>query len=81
MSEVLQLQNQIKLLRRQSNSSFLKMESERVGKTFQIILSNNFSYTGVVLSEDDFFIVIKDKFGLQVSLGKKDIQVLKEIIK
>ena len=53
---------------------------ERVGKRFQIILSNNYSYTGLVLEEDNFFIVIKDIFGKQVSVGKKDIQVLKEIL-
>ena len=53
---------------------------ERVGKRFQIILSNNYSYTGLVLEEDNFFIVIKDIFGKHVSVGKKDIQVLKEIL-
>jgi len=35
-------------------------------------LSNNFSYTGVILSEDQFFITIKDRFGGVVSIGKKD---------
>ena len=52
---------------------------EREGARVQIILSNNFSYTGVILSEDNFFIVIKDKFGERVSIGKKDIQVIKEV--
>ena len=51
---------------------------ERVGERVQIILSNNFSYTGVILEEDSFFIVIRDKFGNRVSLGKKDIQTIKE---
>jgi len=53
--------------------------SERVGLKVQIILSNDFSYTGKILSEDDFFIVILDKFGGNVSIGKKDIQIIKEI--
>lgn len=52
---------------------------EREGKNVQIILSNNFSYTGTILDEDTFFIILKDKFGSEISLGKKDIQVIKEI--
>ncbi len=52
---------------------------ERVGVKVQIILSNNFSYSGVILEEDNFFIVIRDKFGERVSIGKKDIQVIKEV--
>lgn len=52
---------------------------ERVGIKVQIILSNNFSYSGIILDEDDFFIYIKDKFGNNVSIGKKDIQVVKEV--
>jgi len=55
------------------------MESERVGKKVQIILSNNFSYSGTILNEDSFFIIIKDKFNDEVSIGKKDIQVIKEV--
>lgn len=54
---------------------------ERVGQKVQIILSNNFSYTGVILEEDNFFIVLKDQFGGQISIGKKDIQVIKEQIR
>ncbi len=52
---------------------------DRAGVRVQIILTGNFSYTGTILEEDEFFIVIRDKFGERVSLGKKDIQVLKEI--
>ena len=55
------------------------MGDERTGDKVQIILSNNFSYTGIILGEDNFFIFIKDKFGSKVSLAKKDIQVIKEI--
>lgn len=53
---------------------------ERVGLHVQIILSNNFSYTGTILEEDEYFIILKDQFGKQVSIGKKDIQVIKEKI-
>lgn len=52
---------------------------ERVGLFVQIILSNNFSYTGKILEEDNFFIILKDQFGKQISIGKKDIQVIKEM--
>lgn len=51
----------------------------RVGERVQIILRNNFSYTGIILEEDSFFILIKDKFGSKVSLGKADIQAIKEL--
>jgi len=51
----------------------------REGVKVQIILSNNFSYTGIILNEDGFFIVIKDKFGERVDINKKDIQIIKEI--
>lgn len=52
----------------------------RVGERVTIILSNNFTYSGVILEEDDFFIIIKDKFGQKISLGKKDIQTIKGIL-
>jgi len=51
------------------------MGCERV----HIILTNNFSYSGEVLKEDDFFIYLKDKFGKKITIGKKDIQVIKEV--
>lgn len=51
---------------------------DRVGEQVQIILSNNFSYTGIIIEEDDFFFVIRDKFNEKVSISKKDIQVIKE---
>lgn len=54
------------------------MVSQLVGKKVVIILSNNFVYDGVVLDEDNFFIMLRDKFGKNVSLGKKDIQTIKE---
>lgn len=56
--------------------------SERVGKKILIILTNNFVYSGLVLSEDNFFIKIQDrKNGEHISIGKKDIQIIKEIEK
>lgn len=54
---------------------------ERVGDKVQIILSNNFTYTGTILEVDDFFIILRDKFGQKVSIGKKDIQIIKESVK
>lgn len=55
------------------------MAGYEVGKRVQIILSNNYFYSGVVLSEDDMFIFIKDKANMKVSINKKDIQVVKEV--
>jgi hypothetical protein len=52
----------------------------REGDKVQIILTNNYSYTGTILEDSDFFIVILDKFGKKISLGKKDIQVIKGVI-
>lgn len=51
----------------------------RVGERVHIILSNNYSYSGTIIDEDDFFFVIKDKFGEKVSIGKKDVQVIREV--
>ena len=51
---------------------------ERGGKQVHIVLSNNFTYTGKILTEDQFFITILDKYGEEVSIGKRDIQVIKE---
>mgnify|MGYP000877443423 CR=1 FL=1 len=55
------------------------MVSERVGKKVHIILSNNFSYEGTVIDEDNFFIIILDRFNKKVTIGKRDIQVIKEV--
>lgn len=52
---------------------------ERVGDYVQIILRNNFSYTGKILEEDSLFIIIKDKFGSKISLNKQDIQTIKGV--
>lgn len=50
-----------------------------VGERVQIILTNNFVYSGEIISQDDFFIFILDKYGKKISIGKKDIQVIKEV--
>ena len=45
----------------------------RTGQKVRIILVGNRFYSGVILSEDAALIVIKDKFGMEVSLGKGSI--------
>lgn len=45
----------------------------------QIILSNNFCYTGKITNQDEFFIYLLDKFGENLTIGKKDIQIIKKI--
>ena len=54
----------------------MENSGERIGKRVRIILMGNFHYSGIVLSEDNDFIMIKDKFGSDVSLAKKRIEVL-----
>lgn len=49
------------------------------GERVTIILSNDYTYSGTIISEDDFFIVIKDRYHEIVSIGKKDIQIIKPI--
>lgn len=49
------------------------MVIDRTGQHIRFILTGNRFYSGTVLSEDDFLIVIKDKFGKEVSLGKASI--------
>jgi len=64
----------------QRNNSFeVIFKMGREGERVQIILSNNYSYTGTILEDDAFFIVILDKFGKKVSLAKKEIQVIKGV--
>jgi hypothetical protein len=52
---------------------------ERESGKVHIILSNNFSYTGTIISEDEFFITLLDKFNEEVRLGKKDIQTIRRV--
>ncbi len=47
--------------------------TERTGQHIRIILVGDRFYSGTILSEDEFLIVIKDKFGKEVSIGKNSI--------
>jgi hypothetical protein len=51
-------------------------EKERVGKSCRIILIGDFHYSGTILSEDEYFITIQDKFNKQVSLQKSRIEAM-----
>jgi small nuclear ribonucleoprotein (snRNP)-like protein len=51
----------------------------REGEKVQIILKNNYSYTGVILEDDSFFIVILDKFNEKVSIAKSQVEVIKGV--
>lgn len=42
-------------------------------------LNNGFYYTGKVISADDDFLEILDKFGKKVSVAKSSIMSLKEV--
>ena len=50
----------------------------KAGARVQIFLTTGHQYSGKVLSEDEIFLVICDRFGERVSLNKKDIQVIRE---
>lgn len=49
---------------------------ERDGKRVRIILIGNFHYSGFIISEDDMFITINDKFGKEVSIRKDRIEMM-----
>lgn len=49
------------------------MAIDRTGQKVRIILVGNRFYSGTILREDDLLIVIRDKFGMEVSLGKSAI--------
>ena len=53
--------------------------TDRTGQKVRLILIGNRYYSGVILSEDEFLIVIKDKFGSQVSIGKSSIISMEEM--
>ena len=55
------------------------VKTDRTGKKVRIILIGDRFYSGVILSEDDLLIVIKDKFGLEVSIGKNAIISMEEL--
>jgi RNase P/RNase MRP subunit p29 len=53
------------------------MEEEEIyktiGKRIRILLPNNICYHGVVLDENENFLIIKDKFNNEVKLNKNHI--------
>ena len=46
---------------------------DRKGQRVRIILLGNRFYSGEILTEDESLIIIIDKFGVEVSLGKNAI--------
>jgi hypothetical protein len=46
------------------------MTEDRTGSRVRIILVGDRFYSGVILSETDLTITIRDKFGSEVSIGK-----------
>lgn len=49
------------------------MEGKRIGQKVRIVLVGERYYTGVILGEEETLIIITDKFGNEVSLGKNQI--------
>ena len=47
--------------------------TDRIGQEVRIILVGDRFYSGTIISEDEFLIVIKDKFDNEVSIGKQNI--------
>lgn len=53
------------------------MKAENLsGKKIRLILTNNFHYSGRVISEDELFLIIIDKFNKECRLSKKSIMSL-----
>ena len=50
----------------------MKMKDRR-GQKVRMILKGKIYYSGEILSEDENLIVIRDKFGKEVSIGKAAI--------
>jgi len=47
--------------------------SDRTGKRVRISLVGDFHYSGIILSEDQNSVTIKDRFGVEVTLGKNNL--------
>lgn len=47
--------------------------TDRIGQRVRLVLIGNRFYSGKIISEDNNLIVIIDKFGQEVSLGKASI--------
>ena len=50
-----------------------------LGKRVQIILTNNFTYVGLVIEADSNSLVLIDKNNSKVSLSENYIQLIKEV--
>ena len=53
--------------------------TDRTGKTVRIILVGDRFYSGKILEEEESLIIILDKFGHRVSIGKGSIISMEEI--
>ena len=49
-----------------------------IGKRVYLVLKNNRVYTGTVLSSDESFLKIKDKFDKEVVISILDIAVIQD---
>jgi small nuclear ribonucleoprotein (snRNP)-like protein len=49
-----------------------------IGKRVYLVLKNNRVYTGTVLSSDEGFLKIKDKFNKEVVINVSDITVIQD---
>ena len=52
---------------------------DRTGQTVRIILIGNRFYKGKIIEEDNNLILIIDKFGREVSIGKQSIVSMEEV--
>lgn len=58
----------------------IKMTDSRIGQKARFILVGDRHYSGKIISEDEFFITILDKFQQQVSFGKNAIISMEVLI-
>jgi hypothetical protein len=47
--------------------------TDRTGQRVRIILIGDRFYSGIILSDEEHLILLKDKFGNNVSIGKSSI--------
>jgi len=48
--------------------------------TIRVLINNNLlTYTGTIISVDDFFICFKDKYNKEVSVNKNTVQSFEEV--
>lgn len=53
--------------------------SKYLGKRVKVTLSNNYNFTGNVISISDENLFLKDKYNLNVTIRKKDIMFIIEV--